>query len=182
MFRLKLIIVPTLIISCLSLTSCFKDVDFGQAPDIALEPDLQVDLAYYELNETDFFDSETNLYTPLIRDTLRLEFLDDDYIQDGLMFVEFRFRHENRFPFPVRSNIKFLNENNRREFSIAYTIPEGSTAMPSVVDTLKVMEGNDIRNVRRSIQMVMELDILGGGQELEGSLDFSSKGLFRFEF
>ena len=78
--------------------------------------------------------------------------------------------------------IKFLNENNRREFSIAYTIPEGSPSMPSVVDTLKVREGNDIRNVRRSIQMVMELEILGDGQDLDGSLDFSSKGLFRFEF
>ncbi|MUP46637.1 hypothetical protein E0K83_12910 [Gramella sp. BOM4] len=182
MSRLKLIIVPTLIISCLSLSSCFKDVDFGQAPDIALEPDLQVDLAYYELNETDFFDSETSLFTPLIRDTIRLEFLDDDYIQDGLMFAEFRFRHENRFPFPVRSNIKFLNKNERPEFNVAYVIPEGSLDSPGIIDTLKVMEGNDIRKVRRSFKMVMELEVLGDGKDLDGNLDFSSKGLFRFEF
>ena len=182
MFRPKLIIVPTLLISCLCFTSCFKDVDFGQAPDIALEPDLQVDLAYYELNENDFLDSENNSYTPLIRDTIRLEFLDDDYIQDGLTYTEFRFRHENQFPYPIRSNIKFLGENNRREFNMIYMIPPGSLGAPSVVDTLKVMEGTAIRKVRRSIKMVMELEIEGGEKDLAGRLKFLSKGLFRFEF
>ena len=75
--------------TCLLFSSCVKDVDFGQAENIALEPDLEVDLLFYQLDETDFLDSETNAYTPVIRDTVRLEFLDDEYIQDGLMLRRF---------------------------------------------------------------------------------------------
>jgi len=174
-------IVPGLLI-CLLISSCFKDVDFGQAQDIALEPDLEVDLLYYQLNETDFQDSETNAYTPVIRDTVRLEFLDDDYIQDGLMYAALRFKHQNRFPYQINSNIKFLGENGNNQFNVAYIIPEGSETASTVVDTTRILEGNEIVRLRRSIQMVVELEVVGAGKELEGELDFMSKGLFRFEF
>ncbi len=165
---------------CLLFTSCFKDVDFEQAQDIVLAPDLEADLLVYTINETDFQVSETNTFTPVIRDTVRLEFLDDDYIQDGLMQAEFRFKHENRFPYLIKSSIRFLSENDRRQFSVNYEIPPGSTEAPSVIDTIHVVD--DIRTVRRSIKMLVELEMIGGGKDIEGELDFSSKGLFKFEF
>ncbi|MDX1544693.1 MAG: hypothetical protein R3214_12185 [Christiangramia sp.] len=164
------------------MTSCFKDVDFEQAQDIKLAPDLEVDLLFYELNENDFLDSETNAYTQVIRDTVRLEFLDDEYIQDGLMYAEFRFRHENSFPNDIKSKIRFLDKGGREQFNVNYDIPTGSIDSPSVIDTIHVMEGSDISRVRRSIQMVLELEMLGDGKNIKGGLDFSSKGLFRFEF
>ncbi|TBW27421.1 hypothetical protein [Gramella sp. KN1008] len=166
----------------LSLISCFKDVDFGQAKDIELTPDLDVDLLFYQLNENDFLDSETNAYSPVIRDTVRLEFLDDDYIQDGLMYAEFHFRHENSFPNEIKSKIRFLNNNGREQFSVNYTIPAGATDSIAVMDTIHVMEGSNIVKVRRSIQMLVELEMIDGGKDIEGKLDFSSKGLFKFEF
>ena len=165
---------------CLFFTSCFKDVDFDQAQDIQLTPDLEASLLFYTIDETDFLDSETNVFTPVIRDTVRLEFLDDDYIQDGLMQAEFRFKHENRFPYLIRSRIRFLSENDRRQFSVNYEIPPGSVEMPSVIDTIHVVD--DIRTVRRSIKMLVELEMIGGEKGIDGELDFSSKGLFKFEF
>ena len=175
------IILPGIIFGIL-FTSCFKDVDFGQAEDITLDPDLEVDLLFYKLNETDFLDSETNAFSPVIRDTVRLEFLDDDYIQDGLMYAALRFRHENKFPYDIQSNIKFLQENGRSQFNVAYTIPAGSETVPSVVDTTHILEGGDIVDLRRSIEMVVELEVIGADESLAGELDFMSKGLFRFEF
>lgn len=179
--RLKII---TILMAGLGLmfTSCFKDVDFEQAKEIQLTPDIDVDLLFYQLNENDFLDSETNAYSPVIRDTVRLEFLDDEYIQDGLMYAEFRFRHENGFPNDINSKIRFLNKNGRTEFNVNYVIPAGSVDSLAVIDTVHVMEGNNIARVRRSIQMVVELEMIGGGKNLEGKLDFSSKGLFKFEF
>lgn len=166
----------------LLLTSCFKDVDFEQAQDIQLTPDLEADLLFYKLNEIDFFDSETNAFTPIIRDTVRLEFLDDDYIQDGLMYAEFRFKHENKFPYLIKSSIRFLSENDRTQFSVNYDIPPGSIDSIAVVDTLHVMETNEIGKVRRSIKMLVELELIDDGKDIEGELEFSSKGLFKFEF
>ncbi|MGA8853405.1 MAG: hypothetical protein WB492_04430 [Christiangramia sp.] len=183
MSQFNFIKIPFLI-SVLSLlfTSCFKDVDLEQAQDIKLTPDLDVGLLYYHLDETDFLDSETNAYTPVIRDTVRLEFLDDDYIQDGLQYAEFRFRHVNRFPNAIASNIRFLGENNRSQFTVNYEVPAGSESNPGIVDTIHVMQGSEIGKVKRSIKMVVELEIIGAGKSIKGELDFSSKGLFKFEF
>ncbi|MCB7481238.1 hypothetical protein [Christiangramia sediminis] len=182
-FRNSLFKIPLLLVLLSFLTtSCFKDVDFEQAQDIQLTPDLEVDLLYYKIDNTDFLDSETNAFTSVIRDTVRLEFLDDDYIQDGLMFAEFRFKHENKFPYLIKSSIRFLSENDRNQFAVNYDIPPGSIDSPSVVDTTYVVERGDIGKVRRSLKMLVELEIIGDGKDMEGELDFSSKGLFKFEF
>jgi len=163
-------------------TSCFKDVDFEQAQDIKLAPDLEVDLLFYTIDETDFNDSETNIFTPVIRDTVRLEFLDDDYVQDGLLYAEFRFRHENRFPNLIKSRISFLSENDRTQFSVNYDIPARTMDAVGKADTIHVVSGNEIGKVKRSIKMLVELEIIGSGKDINGELDFSSKGLFKFEF
>lgn len=183
MFEHKLLKISIfLTLSSLLLTSCFKDVDFGQAQDIQLAPDLEVDLLYYKIDKTDFLDSETNVFNPVIRDTVRLEFLDDDYIQDGLRYAEFRFKHENKFPYLIKSSIRFLSENNSNQFSVNYDIPPGSLDSVAIVDTIHVVDGNNIEKVRSSLKMLVELEIMGGGKDMEGELDFSSKGLFKFEF
>ncbi|APG61144.1 hypothetical protein [Christiangramia salexigens] len=166
----------------LMLTSCFKDVDFSQSQNIALKPDIETGLLYYQLNENDFLDSQTNNFTPVIRDTVDLEFLDDDYIQDGLMYAEFRFRHENTFDNRIKSKIRFLNKNGRTEFEVLYEIPAGSYEFPGVIDTILVMEGENIEKVRRSFPMAVELEMIDGGEKIKGELGFSSKALFKFEF
>lgn len=177
---LKILLIGFLL--SLAFSSCFADVDFGQSENITLEPDLEVDLLYYKLNELDFLDSETNEYSSTIRDTVRLEFLDDDYIQDGLVYAAFRFRHENRFPYLINTNIRFLSASGRSQFNITYTIPEGTLTSPAIVDTVHVMQGNDINKVRRSIQVVVEHEIVGADKAIQGELDLQSKGLFKFEF
>ena len=113
---------------------------------------------------------------------MRLEFLDDDYIQDGLILAAFRFKHENQFLSPIASRIRFLDKNERQQFTVDYIIPAGTAAAPAILDTVYVREGSDIRQVKRSIQVVLELDLLDSGENIKGELDFSSKGLFKFEF
>ncbi len=167
---------------CLLFNSCFKDVEFEQSQNIILQPDIETSLLFYQLNENDFINSETDQFTPIIRDTVRLEFLDDDYVQDGLKYAEFRFRHENSFPNEIKSKIKFLGESGRSQFSVNYDIPSGSETSSSVVDTIHIIQGSDIGKVKRSIQMVVELQLIGDGNNLKGGLDFLSSGLFKFEF
>ena len=157
-------------------------MDFSEAENIQLTPDIKVNIIEYQLGEIDFIDSETGAFTSVIRDTVRLEYLDDSYVQDGLMYAEFRFKHENTFSFPIESKIIFLSEENTSQFQINYRIPAGDTVNPGLIDTLHVMEGNQIKKVRRSINMAVELQILEEPKSLEGQLDFSSRGLYRFEF
>ena len=166
---------------CVIATSCVKDVDFDQTKNIGLSPDLQTDLLIYDVNE-DYFYSENKEFRSIIRDTVRLEFLDDDYIQDDLSEVEFYFRHINTFPYAFSNTIKFLSLSDGEQFRVEYEIPPGSENNPSEIDHIEYIEEARIGLVRNSIKMVVELEVLTGTEEFKGDLDFASKGLFMFEF
>lgn len=164
------------------LLGCVRDIDFYRAEDISLSPDLQVDLLIYDVTHKDFINPETKEFRSIIRDTVRLEFLDDDYIQNDLREVEFSFRHINTFSQTFTHRIKFLAPNGRNQFTVDYLIAPGGPDNPVETEITEYIEEDRIRLVRNSIQMVVELEMLPNGEEGEGELEFASKGLFMFEF
>lgn len=168
-------------ISCL-LLGCVKDIDLNQREDITLSPDLQIDLLIYEIDQSQFVDPATGNLKTRISDTVRLEFLDDDYIQEDLSSVDFYFRHINTFPRAIDSEIRFLSESNREQFAVNYTIQPGAAGNPVTTEQFELIEEDRINLVRRSIKMVVELEVQPGTAAFEGELDFASKGFFSFEF
>jgi len=164
------------------LVGCVKDIDLDQREDITLSPDVQIDLLIYDIDQTQFVDTITGSLKTRISDTVRLEFLDDDYIQNDLSSVEFYFRHINTFPREIESEIRFLSETNSEQLAINYTIKPGANANPVTTDQYELIEEDRINLVRRSIKMVVELEVEPGSEAFEGELEFASKGLFSFDF
>lgn len=171
-----------LILFSLGLTSCVKDVDLDQAKDIGLKPELQIDLLIFDVNEDNFVDSITNQPISNIRDEVRLEFLDDSYIQDDLMEVEFKFKYINTFPQSFRSRISFLSENDQVQYKVDTIIAAGNMNNPVVTEVTRLIEFDQIQVIRRSIKMAVEIEALPGSDPFIGELKFQSKGLFSFEF
>jgi len=167
---------------CLGLTSCVKDVDLNQAKDIGLKPKLQIDLLTFDVNETDFVDTLTNQKKTIIRDTVRLEFLDDSYIQDDLVEVEFSFKYINSFPQSFHNKISFLSENNSAQHVVEFNINPGDINNPSVTEVIDLIEFDQIQVIRRSIKMAVEIEVLPGNEPFNGEMKFQSKGLYSFEF
>jgi hypothetical protein len=166
----------------LGLSSCVKDVDLGQAKDIGLKPKLQIDLLIFDLNETDFVDTLTNQQKTIIRDTVRLEFLDDSYIQDDLMEVELSFKYINSFSRSFHNKISFLSENNSAQHVVEFNIDPGDKNNPAVTEVIDLIKFDQIQIIRRSIKMAVEIESLPGNDSFTGELKFQSKGLFSFEF
>jgi hypothetical protein len=166
----------------LVITSCVKDVDFDQADEIFLRPKIQADLLIFNVDPQAFQDEKTGSFRPVIRDTVRLEFLDDSYIQKDLQEVEFSFRYTNTFPQEFLSKISFLSENNRVQHSVNFNINAGGAGTPSVTERIELIENDQIHVIRRSIKMVVEIEVLPNNEEFAGDLRFASKGLFSFEF
>ena len=164
------------------LTSCVKDVDLDQAERITLQPDLQVDLLVFDVDELDFRDPTTNSLKTRIRDTVRLEFLDDDYIQDDLSEVEFSFKYINSFPQNFSSSIFFLSENNNVQHQVDFSIAAGTMDNPVTTEVIELIPQNQIGVIRRSIKMVVEIEVLPNSEPFTGELTFQSKGLFSFQF
>lgn len=162
--------------------SCIKDVDFDQAGDITMQPEIQTDLLIFEIDQKDFIDPVTNQLRQVIRDTVRLEFLDDSYIQDDLEQVEFSFKYRNTFPQSFSNKIIFLSENNRVQHRVDFLIAAGSPGDPAVTEKIDLIGPDRIQIIKRSIKMVVEIEVMPNDQAFTGKLNFESKGLFSFQF
>lgn len=162
--------------------SCVKDVDLDQTEEIALTPDLQVSLLIFDVTEGDFKEVITNQFSPIIRDTVRLEFLDDSYIQDDLTSVEFKYKYTNTFSQKFRNTISFLSEQDAVQHSVSFDIAEGNKNNPIVTELVDFIENERIDVIKNSIKMVVEIEVLPDLNAFEGELKFESKGLFSFEF
>lgn len=180
---IKLLQTPiSLLLFSVVLFSCVKDVDLDQTEEIALTPDLQVSLLVFDVTSIDFKDQDTGEFTSIIRDTVRLEFLDDSYIQDDLSTVEFSFRYTNSFPQQFQNKISFLSENDRVQHSLQFDIAQGGKDNPVVTDWVEAIENERIDVIKNSIKMVVEIEVIPNANTFEGELKFESKGLFSFEF
>lgn len=164
------------------LTSCVKDVDLNQAERITLQPDLQVDLLIFDVDEVDFRDLGTNALKTIIRDTVRLEFLDDSYIQKDLSEVAFSFKYINSFPQSFHNRISFLSEDNQVQHRVDFLINPGTVVNPVATERIELIEEDQIGVIRRSIKMVVEIEVIPNSETFAGELTFQSKGLFSFQF
>lgn len=162
--------------------SCIKDVDFDQAGDITMQPEIQTDLLIFEIDQKDFIDPVTNRLRQVIRDTVRLEFLDDSYIQDDLEKVEFSFKYRNTFPQSFSNKISFLSENDRVQHRVDFLIAAGAPGDPAVTEKIDLIGPDRIQIIKRSIKMVVEIEVMPNDQAFTGKLNFESKGLFSFQF
>lgn len=182
MFFSKNIFLAVAALFCMLLVSCVKDVDLNQAGDISLAPRIQSDLIIFEIDEKDFVDVETNELKTIIRDTVRLEFLDDSYIQKDLEEVEFSFKYINTFDQDFRSKISFLSEQNRVQHSLDFYISGGSAQSPTTTEIIDHIGEDRIQIIKRSIKMLVEIEVIPNGNPFTGKLNFQSKGLFSFQF
>ncbi|WP_034894094.1 hypothetical protein [Gillisia sp. Hel_I_29] len=162
--------------------SCVKDVDLDQTDEISLQPKMQVDLLIFDVDEVDFIDPETTALRTVIKDTVRLEFLDDSYIQDDLDKVEFSFKYSNAFPQDFNTTIYLLSENDRTQRKIDLTVKGGSSTSPEITEIIDFVDTAEIDMIKRSIKMVVEVAVVPNTEPFVGELKFQSKGLFYFVF
>ena len=166
----------TLLFFC---TSCVKDVDLDQYEEIVLSPEAAMDLVYFTVTDEDFTGGSGGEVTAT--DETRLDFLDDDYIQNGLVRSDFNFRFVNTFQSAFTATIRFVSPSGTVQHAIVIPIPPGSTGNPVTVDYTEIINEDQITRIRRSITMSVEVtrhDPIA----VEGALKLESKGFYYFEF
>ncbi len=159
--------------------SCVKDVDLDQYNEIVLSPEAAIDLIYFDLTADEFTGENGSGVTA--SDETRLDFLDDDYIQNSLVRADFNFRFTNTFQSPLTATIRLVSPSNSVQHTIEVPIPSGSLGEPATIDYTEIIDENQINRVRRSIKMSVEI-IRHDPTAIEGSLQLASKGFYYFEF
>lgn len=161
------------------LVSCVKDIDISQHEEVLFTPEAAIDLIYFTIDSQDFStDSNGNVRAA---DATRLEFLDDDYIQSGLMRADFEYRFTNTFQKDLTAHIKFLAPNNGVQHDLVIPIPAGSASSPEVVGYEDIIYEDQIQKIRRSIKMSVEIT-MQDGSTVEGEFQMESKAFYYFEF
>ena len=159
--------------------SCVKDVDLNQYEEIVLTPEAALDLIFFSIENDDF--SSTSGGEATARDETRLDFLDDDYIQNNLVRADFNFRFTNTFQNELTATIRLLSPSNSVQHSIVIPIPASTGGSPANVDYTETISGTQITRVRRSIKLSVEIsspDPIAN----EGTLQLESKGFYYFKF
>ena len=170
-----------LCLSCIFIFfSCVKDVDVDQFHEIVVPPSVAVDLVYFTLDSEDLLEASGTRI--VASDKTRLDFLDDNYIQESLVEAKFNFVYTNSFEQDLVSTITFLNSNGSAEYSLDIFIPAGSKANSRVVDHTEIISEDDIAAIRKSLQIQVEVQMLSGLPPEAGQLNLESRGFYKFEF
>jgi len=103
------ILVITLL--CSLLVSCISDVDFEQAEDLAISPVIESSLLFTEVPGSRFVNS-VGVEILSVSDTLAIEILEDDFVQDNLTRAELFFSITNQIPRAFNATIAFLDLDN----------------------------------------------------------------------
>jgi len=169
------------VISLLSIISCSSELDFDQADDIVLSPRIDADLVFFSLGTDTFIDVSIPDTTIVVRDTTRLEFLDDSFIRDNIREIEFTFQVDNSFLQSFSNRSIFLNENGVPQYMLEFTVapsPDGSSIRTTIVEQVNEIELEAILN---SIQVANEIQLNTNGQFIDGVISLQSKALYALE-
>jgi hypothetical protein len=169
---LGLLILPVL------FHACIKDTDFNQAEQIALEPVVELDLVYFTLDATNFFDPVTQTDTFTVSDTTEIRFLNESGIQEALKRADFYFKFTNSIPRDFFAEFEFLDPQNQLTYQTQTQVLQGSVASPIVTEFVEIVQGDDILQLTQANKVVIKITIPSSAQNLEGALNLQSKATY----
>lgn len=174
---------PNLLILAVLLlfSSCIKDVDLNRIDEVVIPPTAAIDLVYFTLEPLDF-QSSAESPVKFAEDFVSLQFLDDDYIQTGLVGASFTFNYINTFPKKFINTVSFISKNGNTWYSFSFEIPAGSPDNPSEVNYTEIIPDDRIEAIRKSYNLKIRLEMVPDEQPIVGSLQLKSKAFYEFEF
>ncbi|MFC7358097.1 hypothetical protein ACFQO1_10385 [Jejudonia soesokkakensis] len=161
--------------------SCVKDTDFNQTDDIVLTPVVELDLIYFNLTASDFYDENTMTERLTLRDTTEIRFLDDTATQDNLVRADFYFEFTNSIPRDFTVGFQFLNEFNEETYFSGTQVNQGSEQSPVVTIFEDRVEGTDLEQLTMANKVIVTVDIPSSNATLQGNLDLQSKATYFLE-
>lgn len=171
-----------LIAIILSLIGCIKDTDFDQIDEVIFTPEIELDLIYFNLDASEFFDTTTSTPRFTVRDTTALEFLDSDDITGSIKKIEFLFDFTNSIPKTFEVDFEFLRTNNSATYNTGTEVAAGSAGSPIQTLFTEDVEGADLNDIARASKVVVSVTIPAADADLNGILTLQSKATYYIEY
>ncbi|EDM43799.1 hypothetical protein SCB49_09415 [unidentified eubacterium SCB49] len=166
----------------LLLQGCVKDTDFDQVDEVVLTPEIELDLVYFNLDTTDFFDNTTDTPKLTVRDTTALEFLDSNDITGAINKIDLLFEFKNSIPRTFDVDIDFLRNNNDITYSKGITVAAGSVNGDIETRYIDEVIGDDLNSIENASKVVVSVTIPSADASLSGNLALQSKATYYIEY
>lgn len=162
-------------------TSCVSDIDTDRVDEIVLSPRVDADLVFFTLNAANFQAAPNVGSQIVIRDTTRLEFINDAIVQESLKELSFMYQSESTLSQNVVNKSLFLDQSGRVQYELNYPI-NGSLDGEVVRNSFEViLSEEDIARIKNSIQVVNEITLFLNGQPINGQYSLQSKAIYALE-
>lgn len=169
------------VFACLFFTACVKDTDLDQTEEVSLTPVVELDLIYFNLRASDFFDTINSNPILTVTDTTEIRFLDDSTLQETLKRAEFYFKFTNSIPRNFQVDFQFLSETNDTTYVTGTPVDEGTIAAPVITEFIENVEGDAILRLTQADKVVVSVTIPSSDENLEGTLNLKSKTTYFLE-
>jgi len=163
------------------LVSCVSDVDLDRIDEIILTPEIEADLVFFTLNTANFDAVNESSMQISVRDTTRLEFLDDAIIQEYLQELELMYSVENTFNRTLINRSLFLDNAGVIQYEVIFPIAASQDGEVVTTSFQAVLSQEDIQGIRNAIQLVNEVTLFTNGLPYDGVLSFQSKAIYSLQ-
>ena len=155
--------------------SCFEDTDFNQANDVVVSPEIELDLIFFNLEASKFYDYTNNTEILVVQDTTDLNFLGGDDISNILKGADFFFEFTNSIPRGFNVSFDFLNQANVSKFLMQTTVASGNQDAPVVSYFEQSLDELQIKELTKAKKVLVTVTIPSSSQDLSGVLNLQSK-------
>ena len=181
-YYLLTIRVVALTFSLLLFVSCVSDVDFDQTQDVTITPTVDASLIFFTIDTSDFESVDTEEAVITVRDTTRLEFLNDDFIRENLREVTLDFQVDNTFGQSLVNRVAFMNNAGEEQLVVLFEITSSPDGSVQRTEFTQVLNEDDIQAISNANQLANEVILMTNGASINGELSLQSKALYSLDF
>lgn len=163
-----------------TMGSCVKDTDFDQFDQTLLEPVLDLNLVFWEVEAPVFNNTSGNLPLGTVRDTTEIRFLDDPDTQESVVRADFLFEFENSTDAQYEVAIDFVSLSGNVTYSLQTTISAGTLSAPEQQVVLQEIVAPQVSQVTQAGLVAISATAQGLPPS-QGSLKMKSKARFYLE-
>ena len=164
-----------LLTSILLFVSCFDGTDFDQTNEVVLTPEIELDLIYFNLEASNFYDYANNTEVLVVEDTTDLDFLGGSDINDIIKGADFYFEFTNTIARGFNISFDFLNNDNVSKYLMQTTVSPGSENTPVVSYFVQSLDVLQIKELTKANKVLVTVTIPSSSQDLSGVLNLQSK-------
>ena len=180
---MKIKITNLFLLTCtLLFVSCFEDTDFNQANEVLVTPEIELDLIYFNLEASRFYDNTTNTEILVVQDTLNVDFF--ERIGDNnntLKGADFLFKFTNSVTRGFTVSFDFLDGQNISKYFMQTTVPSGSEDTPVISDFVQFLDEVQIKEIRMAQKVLFTVITPTSLVSLTGELNLKSKTTYYFQ-